>query len=95
MRIRTQEDAKKFMEVPKEELVRDLMVAYDILDAYDGVLMNEIGSKAFNDLILKVSRLVTKEAMLQAYPDADEKDIDETLDKTDEYFRAKEREGRK
>ncbi len=95
MRIRTQEDAKKFMEVPKEELVRDLMVAYDILDAYDEVLMNEMGSKAFNDLILKVSRLVTKEAMLQAYPDADEKDIDETLDKTDEYFRAKEREGRK
>lgn len=95
MRIRTQEDAKKFMEVPKEELVRDLMVAYDILDAYDEVLMKEIGSKAFNDLILKVSRLVTKEAMLQAYPDADEKDIDETLDKTDEYFRAKEREGRK
>ena len=95
MRIRTQEDAKKFMKVPKEEHVRDLMVAYDILDAYDEVLMKEIGSKAFNDLILKVSRLVTKEAMLQAYPDADEKDIDETLDKTDEYFRAKEREGRK
>lgn len=87
MRIRTQEDAKKFMKVPKEELVRDLMVAYDILDAYDEILKEEYGTKATADILLKVSRLVTKEAMLQAMPDEDPEVIDQVLDMADIDFR--------
>lgn len=71
----------------KEELVRDLMVAYDLLDAYDEILKEEYGTKATADILLKVSRLVTKEAMLQAMPDEDPEVIDQVLDMADIDFR--------
>ena len=87
MKIRTKEDAKKCMKMSKEELVRDLMVAYDLLDAYDEILKEEYGTKATADILLKVSRLVTKEAMLQAMPDEDPEVIDQVLDMADIDFR--------
>ncbi len=75
------------MKMSKEELVRDLMVAYDLLDAYDEILKEEYGTKATADILLKVSRLVTKEAMLQAMPDEDPEVIDQVLDMADIDFR--------
>lgn len=75
------------MKMSKEELVRDLMVAYDLLDAYDEILKEEYGTKATADILLKVSRLVTKEAMLQAMPDEDPEAIEQVLDMAEIDFR--------
>ena len=76
MKKRTKEDAKKCMKMSKEELVGALMVAYDLLDAWGEVIMEEYGTKAKADMLLKVSRLVTKEAMLQATPNVNHEVIE-------------------
>lgn len=87
MKIRTKADVKKCMKMSKEELARALMGAYDLLDAWGEVIMEEYGTKAKADILLKVSRLITKEAMLQATPNVNPETIEQVLDMAEIEFR--------
>lgn len=69
MKMRTKEEANKYMKSSKEDLVRDLMVAYNLLDAYEEVIKQDLGEYALKNILLKVREIITPEALMLAIPD--------------------------
>lgn len=85
MKYRGIEDVKELKRETKIRISKMLIDAWNYIDAEHDILVEEFGLMSTQNIEMKVSRRLTKEALLKI--GADEKAIDEMLDTMDRDMR--------
>ena len=85
MKYRGKEDMKELKRETKNTISKMLIDAWNYIDAEHDILVEEFGLMATQNIEMKVSRRLTKEALLKI--GANEKAINELLDTMDRDMR--------
>ena len=85
MKYRGIDDAKELRRETKIRILKMLIDAWNYIDAEHDILVEEFGLMTTQNIEMKVSRRLTKEALLKI--GANEKAIDELLDTMDRDMR--------
>lgn len=85
MKYRGIDDVKELKRETKIRITKMLIDAWNYIDAEHDILVEEFGLMATQNIEMKVSRRLTKEALLKI--GADKKAIDEMLDTMDRDMR--------